>query len=424
MELDYILSGCSFARMMNKRPTFKNIVASELKKFNADNKGNYKLSLLFNALTESGHGDVFMDYRKEADIYIDSGGLQLGLYGEEKYGDIEQRKKEVYETQGTYGDYAFVFEDIPIEEGNKDGNSSKVNLSMRYFTPDRVKEAAENTAKNVKAQIETFKRLQSDTKIFLIAHGNCPSTYADYIERVVDNLTQDEIDYVFGVAPSGAANGAGAIERFDMIYGVKGYNIPDHIKKHVHLLGVGAPKALLPFAITKNYFSFIDRLSFDSTTHSRKYAFSGEIRTYDKEKFVLPKNRSIAEAVQWYQRIWDKYAHHFQSVDIMTIEEMIEGCTHYSTANVKNQWEFGKDEDKYKVGQSLLPALTSFDFIEQFFEDVEKLYARYSKLGHLNTQINTLEDYMHYRKDIIHLLKLKSNKVSKRVEKPTVDDWF
>jgi phosphoribosylamine-glycine ligase len=31
---------------------------------------------------------------------------------------------------------------------------------------------------------------------------------------------------------------------------------------------------------------------------------------------------------------------------------------------------------------------------------------------------------MHYRKDIIHLLKLKSNKVSKRVEKPTVDDWF
>lgn len=422
MILDYVMSGCTFARMLNKREAFKDIMLQELRHQNQD--PNHRLSLLFNALTETGHGDVFKDYRKEASIYVDSGGLQLGIYGSDKYGDIESKKREVYATQGTLGDYAFIFDEIPIEDTNTDSNSTKVNLSMRYFTPELLKEKAITTAHNIKEQIQVFKEIESPTKIYVIAHGNCLDSYAEYVERIFDNLTVDEADYIYGIAPSSASNGTGGEERFDMIYSMKGYNIPEHVKKHVHLLGVGAPSALLPFMVNEKYFSFIEKLSFDSTSHSRKYAFSGELLVRDGVSKSLPKHMSVDHAIPYYQRFYNKYEHYFKQVEINSVRELVENCTHYSPYNVKKQWEFGVDEEKYKVGQSLLPALSAFDFIEDFFKQVDVLTKKYqSKMSFLNENLLTLDDYRKYRRDLMTMFGLKSNKVQVKKERPTVSEW-
>lgn len=422
MTLDYVASGCSFARMINKRDGFKQIIVDELKHLNTTK--DYKVSLLFNALTESGHGDVFQDYRKESDIYVDSGGLQLGIYGEAKYGNVTDKKKEVYKTQATYGDYAFIFDDIPIIDTNTAGNSTKVNFNSRYFTKTRMQEAAYNTAMNVKEQIEVIKRLNSKTKVFLISHGNTPETYAEYTERIFDHLTLDESEYIYGLAPSSAANGSGSLERFDMIYGIKGYNIPDHIKKHIHFLGLGSPNALLPFIASPDYFNFIEKLSFDSTSHTRKYAFSGEICNWDGKPAVLKKHLPVDNAIPYFERVFEKYKHYFQRVGIETCRELVEGCTHYSPYNTKKQWEFGRDEEKYKIGQSLIPALTTFDWIEYFFKQLEDLKTQYlPKMTKMNEVINTVEDYTNHRTQLRDFFKLTSNKVRSDEEISNTDEW-
>lgn len=421
MTLDYVASGCTFARMMNKRENFREIMVQALKEIN--DRHPHSVSMLFNALMDESQGDVFQIYRQSASLYSDSGGLQLGIYGPEKFGDIEAQKLKVYETQAKLSDFAFIFDEIPMIDTNTgDANTTKVDLSKRFFTNETLIEDADNTAKNVKAQIEVFRRLQSNTKIFLIAHGNCNSSYSDYINRIIDKLSLDEIEYIYGVAPSSASNGTGGIERYDMIYSIKNYNIPDHIKKHIHLLGVGSAKALLPFKLSDEYFSFIDKLSFDSTSHTRKYAFNGEISVDGKTKFTLPKNKSVDYVVPYYDRIFTKFKHLFELADIHSCKELVENCTHYSPLNVKGQWEFGADVDKYKVGQSLIPSLTTMDFIDIFFNEYEELANM--KSAQVLTHIKTWEDYQKYRKDIIVALKLSSNKVQKKPEVIySVDDW-
>lgn len=435
MTLDYVASGCTFARMMNKRETFRQIMVQALKEINE--RHPHSVSMLFNALMEENQGDVFQIYRQSSKLYSDSGGLQLGLYGPEKFGDIEKAKDKVYDVQSKYSDYAFIFDELPIETsyGDADGNTTKVDLSKRFFTAETLVENANETAKNVKRQIEIFKRNQSNTKIFLIAHGNSQSvsdrekyydSYSDYIGRIIDKLTLDETEYIYGVAPSSAANGTGGIERYDMIYGIKNYNIPDHIKRHIHLLGVGSPKALLPFKLSSDYFSFIEKLSFDSTSHTRKYAFSGEISVDGKTRFTLPKMKKVDEVTKYYDRFYEKFEHLFKMADINSCRELVENCTHYNPQNLlaeSPQWEFGVDIDKYKVGQSLIPSLTTLDFIDIFFKEYEDLSSMTMAQGLKN--IKTWDDYVYNRSDIMKLLRLSSNKVNVKpiFPKPNTDEW-
>ena len=102
---------------------------------------------------------------------------------------------------------------------------------------------------------------------------------------------------------------------------------------------------------------------------------------------------------------------------------MVENCTHYSPLNTKGQWEFGVEVDKYKVGQSLIPSLTTMDFIDIFFDEYEELSNM--KSAQVLKHIKTWEDYQKYRKDIIVALKLSSNKVQKKPEViHSVNDWI
>lgn len=431
MTLDYVASGCTFARMMNKRKTFQDIMVKALQEING--RHEHSVSMLFNALMEENQGDIFQVYRDSSKLYSDSGGLQLGIYGPERFGDLTKAKDKVYNVQSKYSDYAFIFDELPIENdtsGDGDGNTTKVDLSTRCFTPDTLKDDADRTAKNVKRQIEIFKKNQSNTKIFLIAHGNCAGIagndyvdyYSQYIERIVDDLTPEETDYIYGVAPSSAANGTGSIDRFDMIYSIKNYNIPDHIKKHIHLLGVGSPKALLPFKLSSEYFSFIDKLSFDSTSHTRKYAFNGEISVDGIGKTTLPKFLSVDDALPYFKRFYEKFEHLFKMADINSCRELVENCTHYSPENLaseKPQWEFGRDIEKYKIGQSLIPSLTTMDFIDIFFREYDELVDMAEAKG--LKEVKTWEDYIRFRKHLIAGLSLSGNRVA---TKKTIIDAY
>ena len=60
----------------------------------------------------------------------------------------------------------------------------------------------------------------------------------------------------------------------EMIYASREYQVPDSLRKNIHLLGVGNPNALMPFIISPEYFSFIENLSYDSSSHASSGFFS------------------------------------------------------------------------------------------------------------------------------------------------------
>jgi hypothetical protein len=375
----------------------------ELKKYSGMFEAD--ISILFNALEEEKFGEIFLNY-DSVKTYADSGGLQLALYGEKKYGDIEARKSRIFETQAKFADFGFNFDTIPIEKVEYQANN-KVNLTERVYNDDRIMESVCATIRSLKKQAKYFnEHPEHNSKIMLIAQGNTVETYKLYVETIwkgieaplselgqfidfdkqsfidegilkineanqtfwVSGLAEEEQNAVGGLAVSSACMGAGSLQRFELAYVLGEIDIDPRVKKHIHILGAGTAKLLIPFLVSPDYFSFIERLSFDSTTHTRKYSFMGAILDEDYKETILPKE-SIAYVRHFYKPFWERNKDYFQSVGIMTKDEMLENCTHHSPLNEKGTWSFTNKEDaKYSIGTSLLAFLVFCDYIVRFYK--------------------------------------------------------
>ena len=237
---------------------------------------NQNMSILFNAHTERTHGVTMNDTMNHSwhRIFADSGGLQLSRM---KSGITPEVKDKIYHHQAKYCDVAMIFDEIPCEYDLTltGGNSMKASTVGRRFVREDLKKTAEATRDNVKRQIEVFKKENSRAKIMLISQGQDVDSWRKYIEVICDGLDDEEIDTMCtGISLGSQCNGNHFAHRMEMIYAAREYQVPDSLRKNIHLLGVGNPNALMPFIVSPKYFNFIENLSYDSSSHASSWFFS------------------------------------------------------------------------------------------------------------------------------------------------------
>lgn len=259
-KLEYILSGTSYTRIhgvMDKQ----HIVDLSNKLFSSvAKKTNHKFGLLYNAFTEPGFGKNLVQFDVDS-IHADSGGLQIITQGLTATQDI---KDKIYRNQATHADLGMCFDEIPIKTvGATSGRNDTTN---RFFDPDTLEEMARQTGKNIARQIEVFLEEKSKCKPILIAQGNCYDTYMRWVEYILDEIPPDKHQYIGGIAMGGAALGTGSLEDIERAFIFT--QLPME-KKHLHILGVGSAKRILPYLMfIKNGMYDGVSVSYDSTTHS------------------------------------------------------------------------------------------------------------------------------------------------------------
>ena len=238
---------------------------------------DFGIDILFNAYTEKDMGERISEndnfgFEK---LYADSGGLQIVTAGKSVDDSL---KANIYGIQ-SHADFAMCFDEIPC--GNKagmivDSKSNRSNTGNKVYFPGRKTETATKTANNIREQIETLDKFGTNTVVHYIIQGN---TYEDMVEWFDDGtkvLTEDHFKRVGGLALADTCMGNGPLESIDMLVAYhlihKQFGV-ERIKTHVHLLGLGSVRRLLPVLyLMKSGFLPNDlTISFDSTTFSMSY---------------------------------------------------------------------------------------------------------------------------------------------------------
>ena len=233
------------------------------------NKGEYDFSFLYNGYLEEKLGKCLHGvFGTAAKFYVDSGGLQMVTLGHEV---TEELKLDVYETQAECGDYAMSFDEIPVTVlGEK---STRGGISSRVVDIENFDSYAIESAKNLKEQIRVFKASNDGNgtvaRPFMIIQGYSLESYQRWADILLSELDKDEIEYISGVACGAAALGQGQLEDFKRAYICANIVLPEHIKNHIHLLGVGSITRLIPYVMLHHNGTLkTNRISFDSSTHS------------------------------------------------------------------------------------------------------------------------------------------------------------
>lgn len=262
IDLDYVMSGCSYGRMIHTYfPNYpKNL--EYLKKWIDVIREESKFSFLYNAYSENKFPKTFeaLEIDKMLDsIYSDSGGLQMVT---QQKSITEKAKDKIYMNQGQHSNFAMSFDEVPVKTTYK---SSLVNsLDSRYFDRDILKECAIKSSENFKRQIDTFIDMKSNTLPIFIIHGQTMEDMKTWLDTCIDNLNSDELRYMNTVAVSSTSNGYGILDEIEKYFYLKRLNLESIT--HLHLLGVGSIGRIAPVILNK--FDNI-RLSYDSTTHAR-----------------------------------------------------------------------------------------------------------------------------------------------------------
>lgn len=279
-RLEYILSGTSYTRV-HAAMDQPDVVALANKLFGEVGKRtNHKFGLLYNAFTEPGFGKNLQQFDVDS-VHADSGGLQIITQGLTATQDI---KDKIYRNQASHADLGMCFDEIPIKTtGLTSGRNDTTN---RFFDPDNLEAMARETGKNIHRQIDVFLEEKSKCKPILIAQGNCYDTYMKWAEFILKEIPKSKHKYIGGIAMGGAALGTGSLEDIERAFFFTQLPLE---KTHLHILGVGAAKRLLPYIMfIKNGMYDGVSVSYDSTTHS-----SGiELGNYYHGKSMLSFSRS------------------------------------------------------------------------------------------------------------------------------------
>ena len=304
---------------------------------------NQNMSILFNAHTERTHGVTMNDTMNHSwhRIFADSGGLQLARM---KSGITKEVKDKIYHHQAKYSDVAMIFDEIPCEYDLTltGGNSMKASTVGRRFVREDLEKTAIATRDNVKRQIEVFKKENSRAKIMLISQGQDVDSWRKYIEVICDGLDDEEVETMCtGISLGSQCNGNHFAHRMEMIYASREYQVPDSLRKNIHLLGVGNPNALMPFIVSPEYFDFIDNLSYDSSSHASSWFFSRyRDKNYKQITLEAPfrSKKLLQDIVQndlapVIEDILNDHREAFAEYDVTTIEQIIDESTKWSIHN-------------------------------------------------------------------------------------------
>lgn len=260
-RLEYILSGTSYTRIhaVIDDPVVKPIIDKLMAL--PGRMTNHKFGLLYNAFTEAGFGPNLNKIPNLDSIHADSGGLQIITQGLTATDEI---KKKIFKNQATHADLGMCFDEIPVTTVG--ATSGRNDTSNRFFDKENLKALATQTGKNIERQIDVFLEEKSKCKPILIAQGNCYDTYMEWVDTILAAIPQEKHKYIGGVAMGGAALGTGSLEDIERAFIYSQLQIE---KTHLHVLGVGAIKRMLPYVtFMKNGLYEDASVSYDSTTHS------------------------------------------------------------------------------------------------------------------------------------------------------------
>lgn len=300
--LEYVVSGTSYMRLSNPQvsqdPENVAMIKDFFHKFVHNQKG-HEFSALYNAFQETSFGERFQTYRGAIkNIHADSGGLQIVTLGRTITDEI---KEKIYLNQAKSADVGMCFDEIPVVLTSDRSDRNDVN--QRYFDKENYKEMASKTGKNIRRQLEVFDEQESNCKPFAILQGNCYDTYMTWIDRLLSEVPEEWHERIGGIAMGAAALGTGPLE--DVKRAVIASQIPLRNKEgklHLHILGVGAARRLLPYLIfcQNGLYDHIE-ISYDSTTHSRAaetglYYMGGE--TYKFGRKLSPIYETFYEDIQ------------------------------------------------------------------------------------------------------------------------------
>lgn len=266
-QLEYVISGPAYLRLgaeqCNDPETLQMIL--DMMNKTVHNKNNHQFSLLYNGFTEKNFGKKLQKFRPAIkNIHADSGGLQIITRGLQ---NTAETRAKVFENQATYADIGMAFDEIPVKSTSASGTSAKIDTKRRYVDTDNFESYARQTGRNVKDQIEKFDSLKSNCRPFAILQGSGADTYAQWAECMIDEIPQELRHRIGGVAMGSAALGMGPLEDVKRAFYVT--SVPFDRPFHLHVLGVGALKRILPYLLFSQtgLYEGID-ISYDSTTHS------------------------------------------------------------------------------------------------------------------------------------------------------------
>lgn len=265
IRFEYVASGLNHTRICNNdlKEDTDTIAYINQCLASLQGKANHDVSFLFNAYTEERLGETLnkMVAKSLANIYSDSGGLQMITCGHKS---TDELKRKVYDVQARLSTMAMSFDEIPLVV---DGRSGIHDMKSRYFDHELLEEKARLSGKNLRAQVEYFHSRNAWTKPFLILQGNSFETYQEWLDYVVDELGEENLDYV-ELASGAASLGQGMVEDAKRAFILSKLKYPREFK-HLHILGVGSVTRFLPFAALARIGAFDGMtISYDSTTHT------------------------------------------------------------------------------------------------------------------------------------------------------------
>lgn len=265
MNFQYVMSGMSFILPTNavfNSDEFQALARKSIQ-WLGDSVPDSSFGMLFNAYTEKRIGQKLSKWNDIAKIYADSGGLQMVTQG---LNATEADKARVYDVQAELSHFGMCFDEIPVVV--KAERSSIQSGKDRYFDSRLFEQKAIETAANLKNQVRRFREIGTGCKPFIIAQGNSYKDFRQWTRIVVDELGELSDD-IGGVAFGSSALGRGELEDYIRAHACATLDAPDHIKKHVHILGVGSIQRLIPM-IASHYDGLV---SYDSVTHSSADSF-------------------------------------------------------------------------------------------------------------------------------------------------------
>jgi len=407
MNFEYVISGLTMGiddLYYNANTAAPYIHRMNEKIIDMDTKyDNQNMSILFNAHTEKRHGITMNDTMKHSwnRIFADSGGLQLAR---KPKGITSEIKDKVYHHQAKYCDVAMIFDQLPVEYDLTltGGNSMKASSVGRRFVRDDVKKCAIETRDNVKRQIEVFKKENSRAKIMLISQGADVDSWRLYIETICKGLDDEDLETMCcGVAPGSQGIGNHFVHRMEMIYSIREYQVPDYLKKNIHLLGVGNPNALMPFIVSPRYFNFIDNLSYDSSSHASSWFFSRyRDKNYKQITMDIPATtkKSLRDIVQnqlmpIIEDIMNDHKDAFEEFNILTPEQLINDSTKWSIHNKDRERKFIRPGGH--SGYHLLVWHWVMNTVQHFMDELQRRSENPIDITGLSN-INNYEEFTRY----------------------------
>ena len=301
-QYEYVISGPAYLRLGAEQCNDPDTLAMILELFSkvCHNQNNHTFSLLYNGFTEKNFGPKLQKFRPSINnIHADSGGLQIITRG---LVNSPATREKVYNCQGAYADIGMAFDEIPVKTTSSSGVSSKIDTKRRYVDMENFDEYARQTGRNVRTQIETFNKMNSNCRPFVIIQGSSYDTYKRWAELVLEEVG-DLQDHIGGVAMGSAALGMGQLEDVKRAFYVT--QMPFKRPFHLHVLGVGALRRILPYILfsQSGMYEGID-ISYDSTTHSMSLDNGLFYFSYSKKAAGSPYGGTSVKMGRVYSNIY------------------------------------------------------------------------------------------------------------------------